>query len=332
MRSLTTLLALLALAAPALAQDPAPLLKPVVTVTSDIVHIGDLIENAGPNAHVAVFRAPDLGNIGLVATSRILDAVRAHQVTDVETNGVTEVAVTRLSRSFGVKEIETHIIQAATSRYGVGQKNTLSVGFDRDVRTMHFDASAGDLQLVRFSYDARSTRFDAAFDLPDAAARRRAPLRFSGTIVETVETAVLAQPLNRGDVIKSSDVTVERRPKSELVGDMVAKAEQVVGMALRRPVRAGQPLRQADLMKPELVTRNELVTIFYEVPGIKLTLRGKALESGAEGDVVTVQNLLSKRNIQGVVSGQGAVTATGTARPSTHAASSVGDEPRRRTE
>ena len=42
-------------------------------------------------------------------------------------------------------------------------------------------------------------------------------------------------------------------------------------------------LRAADLMKPELVQRNETVTLTYEMPGIKLSVRGKAIEGGAEG-------------------------------------------------
>ena len=63
-------------------------------------------------------------------------------------------------------------------------------------------------------------------------------------------------------------------------------------------------------MKPELVQRNETVTLHYEVPGIVLTMRGKALESGAEGDSVSVLNVQSKRTIQGVVTGPGHVTMT----------------------
>ena len=44
-------------------------------------------------------------------------------------------------------------------------------------------------------------------------------------------------------------------------------------------------------MKPEIVKKNEIVLLHYEVPGIVLTLRGKALESGAEGDIVNVLNV-----------------------------------------
>jgi flagella basal body P-ring formation protein FlgA len=54
-----------------------------------------------------------------------------------------------------------------------------------------------------------------------------------------------------------------------------------------------------------------MVTIIYEVPGIGLSARGKAIESGAEGDVVNVLNLQSKRTVQGTVTGPGRVTISG---------------------
>ena len=72
-------------------------------------------------------------------------------------------------------------------------------------------------------------------------------------------------------------------------------------------LQAGRPLRTADLMKPDLVQRNETVTLVYEVPGIMLTMRGKAIEGGAEGDVISVLNEQSKRTVQGTVIGPGRV-------------------------
>jgi flagella basal body P-ring formation protein FlgA len=65
-------------------------------------------------------------------------------------------------------------------------------------------------------------------------------------------------------------------------------------------------------MKPELVQRNETVTLIFEVPGIMLTVRGKAMEAGAEGDLVSVLNPQSKRTVQGTVTGMGTVTVVAT--------------------
>ena len=52
------------------------------------------------------------------------------------------------------------------------------------------------------------------------------------------------------------------------------------------------------------------MTIVYEAPGITLTLRGQAQDSGALGDTINVLNVQSKRAVQGVVSGPGRVTVT----------------------
>jgi flagellar basal body P-ring formation protein FlgA len=103
-------------------------------------------------------------------------------------------------------------------------------------------------------------------------------------------------------------VVVERRPKSEAGTDVAGDAARVTGMALRRAMRAGQVLRQADLMRPELVQRNENVTLVFEAPGIMLTSRAKALETGAEGDLISVVNVQSKRTVQGTVTGPSTVT------------------------
>jgi flagella basal body P-ring formation protein FlgA len=62
------------------------------------------------------------------------------------------------------------------------------------------------------------------------------------------------------------------------------------------------------------VQRNEAVTLTYAMPGLMLTVRGKALESGAEGDMISVVNEQSKRTLQAVVTGPGRA-AIGTGAP-----------------
>ena len=101
---------------------------------------------------------------------------------------------------------------------------------------------------------------------------------------------------------------VERRPKAEVAAsDVVAVPGEAVGRAARQSLRQGQPIRRSDLMKPEIVKRDDNVALIYDAPGIMLTTRGKALDSGGEGDIVNVLNPQSKRTIQGVVIGPGRV-------------------------
>jgi len=108
--------------------------------------------------------------------------------------------------------------------------------------------------------------------------------------------------------VRQSDIVMTRKLKAEAGSDVVNDPSLAVGLSARRAMASGQMLRQADLMKPELVQRNEVVTLIFEMPGIMLTSRGKALESGTEGDVISIVNAQSKRTVQGTVTGAGTVT------------------------
>jgi len=312
----TMLAANLALAAPASAQavdaSPAPaipVLRPAVTVTSDIVRIGDLVANAGAAADIAIFRAPDPGETGSVPSARVLDAIRPHHLIGINTQNIKEVTVTRAGRAISPKDIEAQIARFVASQFGLGKPDHIAVLFDRELRTVHVEPTVGELRIIRANYDQRSTRFDVVFEPPGGPGRP--PLHFTGRLYEAVEVAILTRPLARGEIVKPSDITIERKPKAELTGDS-GPAEGAIGLAARSPLQAGQVIRRADVMKPELVHANDTVTIFYEVPGIILTMRGKAIDSGADGDVVSVLNIQSKRVIQGSVSGPGRITIAAT--------------------
>jgi len=292
------------------AQDKAPRLRELVTVTSDVVRIGDLVDNAGKAADVPVFRAPDLGMTGAVLVQRVADALRPYEINDIDTGGLSEVVVTRLSRPIGSKEVADRIARALASQYGFGDAQSIAVTFDRDVRMFHVEANAtSDLLVSRMNVEQRTGRFDISFELPGSAAARRISLRFTGTAREMVEVATLTRSLRQGEVIKGSDVTIDRRPKAE-AGLEGVSPEQAIGLAVKSPFRAGTALRQSDLVKPLAVQRNEAVTITYEVPGISLTVRGKAAEAGAVGDVVGVLNIQSNRTVQATVTGPGRVAVT----------------------
>jgi flagella basal body P-ring formation protein FlgA len=315
LRSLLLVTLLLALGAgPALAQNrddviAAPVLRANVNVTSDVVRIGDVIDNAGPAAQIAIYRAPDLGTTGKLPVTQLIATLRSHQVIGVDTRDLREISVTRLARTLESKDVETQVGLALEHRSGLGDAANLSITFDIDPQTLQLDASnSGALQPIAVRYDQRSGRFDITFQIDnDIGAPTR--LRFTGIAIETVEAAIVVRAVEHGEVLKSSDVIIERRPKAEVGNDVVGR-DGAVGMQARKPLRAGQALRVADLAKPDLVQRDQAVTLVYQSDGLYLTIRGKAQDSGTEGDVVNVLNLQSKRTVSGVVTGRSQVTVS----------------------
>lgn len=294
---------------PMLAPAPAatPTLRADILVSSDVVRIGDLIDNAGAAARIAVFRAPDIGTTGSVPAARVIAALRGRNVIGVDARGITEVTVTRAGRAIGTQELQTRVAQLLAERYGLRNADELGISFDRDIRTIQVDpAQEHDLRATRVVYDPRSHRFDVT--LSTGAHAERTALRLTGLAVETAEAVIVTRAVARGDVLRDADLAIARRPKSEVTADTFADLRDALGFAARQDLKAGQIMRRAVLTKPQLVHRNEPVIMMFEQPGMILTLRGKALDSGAEGETVSVMNLQSKRTLQGVVTGPNEVT------------------------
>jgi flagella basal body P-ring formation protein FlgA len=284
-----------------------PSLRSEAIINGDIVRIGDLVEHAGIVASVPIFRAPDLGDTGTVAVENVLEAVRKHGLIGVNVGEVREVVVTRASRTIPANEIEDAITKSLSARFDLGSSKDIVVTFARDMRAIHVEPSAkGEPRVANIDYDLRSGRFEATIEIPAGPGKRTA-IQLSGRATATVEVATAARTIERGVVLKDADLIMERRARSEVGRDVITSPAQAVGLAPRGGLQPGRPIRTAELMKPDLVQRNETVTLIYEVPGVVLTIRGKAAEGGAEGDVINVLNEQSKRTLQGVIVGPGRV-------------------------
>src|SRR5262249_4141312 len=148
-----------------------------------------------------------------------------------------------------------------SARFDLGDSKDIVVNLGHDMRTVYVDPStAGQPRVTQVDYDARSTRFDAIVEIPAGPAKRTV-LRFFGRATPTVEIATVGRTVERGTIIKDTDLVMERRPRAEVGRDAITKRVDIVGMAARGSLTAGRPLRTADLMKPDLVLRNEAVTL-----------------------------------------------------------------------
>ena len=82
----------------------------------------------------------------------------------------------------------------------------------------------------------------------------------------------------------------------------------LIGRTPRRGIRAGSPVQISAVQRPIIVAKNSLVTIVLRTPRMTLTATGKALENGADGDVIKISNSQSKTVIEAEVITAGRVS------------------------
>lgn len=117
------------------------------------------------------------------------------------------------------------------------------------------------------------------------------------------EVLTYARSLAAGEVVQPQDLVWAKVAAAP--ADAPSDAEQVIGLAARRPLRAGAAVSARDVAAAQVVKVGELITVTYQDGGISLSLQARALSAGAAGDVINVQNTLSKKTVQAVVSGPG---------------------------
>ena len=118
-----------------------------------------------------------------------------------------------------------------------------------------------------------------------------------------VEVLTYARSLAAGEIVQPQDLVWAKVAAAP--ADAPGDAEMVIGLAARRPLRAGAAVSARDVSAPQVIKAGEMITVLYENDGISLALQAKAMAGAALGDSFAVQNTASKKVISAVASGPG---------------------------
>ena len=156
-------------------------------------------------------------------------------------------------------------------------------------------STAGDITIAHVSYNERSGRF--AIRLAGSAGA------IAGVAQVKEVFPTLTRRFFRGDIIQEADIAFIEATNSH-AGIFIRDAEDLIGKEARRPLSAHTPLRTSDLAEPVLIKKGALVTLVYDIEGLRLSHQGVALGAGGAGDVITVRNVQSERVLKAVVSSE----------------------------
>lgn len=121
------------------------------------------------------------------------------------------------------------------------------------------------------------------------------------------EVTVASRSLGRGHRLTRKDVSLALRDTGQLRQGFVTDLASAVGMELRRPLKAGEPVNLGRLTEPTVVERGDQVRLRAETGTISVNTMGTALGSGRVGDQVRVRNDSSERVVRARVTGPGTV-------------------------
>ena len=274
----------------------AATLKSEALVQGANLTVGDLFDDAGRHAEYALAPAPAPGKTMIL---RVRDLTRVASTFGIDwqpETGLEQITISSARQSIDRAELLKALNLAA---------GDIQVDLQLPDHLNNFAVPAGragELAVETISIDDTKQSFTARVALPTADGGQRVET-LTGRAFRLIEVPVLKSAMKSGDLIGNADIEYLRLRRDVVPADTLLNAEQLIGKTPRRTAAAGKALQAMDLDAPMLVRKGQLVTVTLKNGPIALSLQGRAMQNGGQGDAVRILNTSSNQVVEGVVTG-----------------------------
>lgn len=118
---------------------------------------------------------------------------------------------------------------------------------------------------------------------------------------------VLARGIAAGETLTAADISTAQRDAARIAGAVLADPNAAIGRIARRPLQAGALLSSNDLVTQRLIKRGDNVALVSRRGSVEVRIAGRAMGDAGENERISVENLSSRRIVQGTVDARGDV-------------------------
>lgn len=281
-------------------QNPVHLNRHVV-ISSDMIQLGDIFQNAGKYNTRAVAYAPRPGQRAVFDARWLAQIAKAFRLEWRPTSGLDQTVVEREANIIDAEAIQAMVFDRLIDE-GVDPSSQIILA-NRNQRLYVPVGENIEFNMETMTFDAISGRF--ATYLVWNNANRQEKVRITGRVEQVSEIPVVQRRILRGDTIRSRDIKWVRVLASKMQRDWIMEPSDLIGMTATRTLSAGKPVRTAEIRRPLLVKKGSIVIMQLTTPLMSLTAQGRALQEGSRGDIIRISNMQTNTVIEAQITGPG---------------------------
>jgi flagella basal body P-ring formation protein FlgA len=126
----------------------------------------------------------------------------------------------------------------------------------------------------------------------------------------TKSVVTIKNSVTKNSILQASNLVLADRDISTLHRGYFTSRQELVGKHVTNNIKAGTVLLPVHVKNPLAVKKGSMVMIVADAGGVRVNMKGKAMKSGSLGDWIPVQNLSSKRQIEGRILRPGVILVT----------------------
>ncbi|MCB2053991.1 MAG: flagellar basal body P-ring formation protein FlgA [Geminicoccaceae bacterium] len=158
-------------------------------------------------------------------------------------------------------------------------------------------AQAMRLQIEGMEIDGRTGRFRAQL-IATLTGGDRGRLEVAGRVIEQIPMVVPSRAVRRGERLAPEDLEIVWRSPGRVAGEPLSRIDLAVGMEAARSLARGRPVTTADLRRPRLIERGDVVEVVYRARGLELTIVAEAETDAGLGEMVELVNIASGKRLR----------------------------------
>ena len=283
-----------------------PNLRSQIVADGDTLRLGDFFEPAGDYGTTVVAYAPEPGRRAVFDANWLARVAQRYGLDWRPTSRRDQTVVERLSTVITASNIVA-ALQNELQAKGFG--DDFEIAMANPQLQIHIPVDQPPtVAVVELTTDASGERMTAVVAAPagDPTAKH---FRVRGRLHAIVEMPVPARPIRPGQEIEMDDLTWVRYRRALLRNNMLSDPADLIGQTARIPLRAGHPVRSAEVHKPALIEKGDNVSMVFRRSNMFLSASGIALEAGLRDEVIAVRNNQSGQVIEATIIGPDQVEA-----------------------
>ncbi|NBC31459.1 MAG: flagellar basal body P-ring formation protein FlgA [Alphaproteobacteria bacterium] len=296
----------------AMATADAAGLRAEAVIEGEHVRLGDLFEDLPPaRAEIVIARAPSYGRAVTLQADWVRRVARAYSVDYRPDRRGETIVLRRAGKLVPEAAVEAALMAALEDRLPEGR---IRLTRDGAAAALYVpDRTEASVAVATFRFEPVTGQFSAELVAP-AAGDPVSRATVGGQAEAIVDIPVPARRLRAGEVIATADLAWIELPARQIRTDIAMAEDELLGMSPRRTLAPERPVRLSEIRPPVIVARGASVRMRFVSGPLVITAIGRALQDGADGEIIRVVNIDSSRTIEAVVSGPDTVTAlTGSA-------------------
>lgn len=283
----------------------AATLRTNTVINSDTVRLSDLFSGLDPGQDQVLGPAPPPGESLRIEGRQLIAIADQYNVDWIDQSADAVVTIKRAGRVL-TADFFANLVRKRLP--DAGNRSSIEITNFPPITVALNDPAP--VILSDLSWNRQSGYFTATIyrAVPTGDITRDSFL-LKGFIRLTHNVLVYTHTIPMGSILQANDIRIDNTHVGQVTPDEnIADPSTIVGMTLLRSVLSGEIVSTHDLHRTIIVHRGAPVLIVYNVPGIHMTLTGRALDNGGMDQYVRAINTTSGRITTGRVIGSSEIS------------------------